>query len=236
MSASRSSAVWWAIDAVPFPRPFTIYAGNVEDVSLGAVDFARALTNSERRETEPETQRTGVEREWNRGRVGGPTAVGSNGETNGDAKVLESLRGRAEGRPQPTGRQISGRNGFGSPSATRKEHALLPRGGDACKCLVLHGFGKIPRRPYPRDGRIALWFVSVLELRATHKLMMEAHSRTSTRGDRGCYMQREYRASQAAPARASGRGSNLNAAMKRWKSDVKRRLLMNWPRAEHHRR
>src|SRR5258708_9023892 len=32
-----------------FPRPFTIYAANVEDVSLGVADFARALTNSERR-------------------------------------------------------------------------------------------------------------------------------------------------------------------------------------------
>jgi DUF1680 family protein len=36
---------------------------------------------------------------------------------------------------------------IGSPSATRKEHELLPRDRDACKCLVLHGFGKIPRLP-----------------------------------------------------------------------------------------
>jgi hypothetical protein len=42
-------------------------------------------------ETEAETQRTGVEREWNRGEVGGPAGVGSNGETNGDAKFLEKL-------------------------------------------------------------------------------------------------------------------------------------------------
>ena len=32
-----------------FPRPFTIYAGNVEDVSLGVGDFAKVLTNSGRR-------------------------------------------------------------------------------------------------------------------------------------------------------------------------------------------
>src|ERR1039458_9453305 len=49
MSASRSSAVWWDYRRGLFPRPFTIYAGNVEDVSLGAGDFARALTNAERR-------------------------------------------------------------------------------------------------------------------------------------------------------------------------------------------
>ena len=30
----------------PFPRPFTIYARNLEDVSLGVGDFAQALTNS----------------------------------------------------------------------------------------------------------------------------------------------------------------------------------------------
>src|ERR1035438_7157305 len=49
MSASRSSAVWWDYRRGLFPRPFTIYAGNVEDVSLEAGDFARALTNAERR-------------------------------------------------------------------------------------------------------------------------------------------------------------------------------------------
>ncbi len=37
------------IDADLFPRPFTIYARNVEDVSLGVFNFALALTNSERR-------------------------------------------------------------------------------------------------------------------------------------------------------------------------------------------
>jgi hypothetical protein len=42
-------AVWWDYRRGSFPRPFTIYAGNVEDVSLGVGDFARALTNSERR-------------------------------------------------------------------------------------------------------------------------------------------------------------------------------------------
>ena len=42
-------AVWWDYRRGSFPRPFTIYARNVEDVSLGVCDFARALTNSERR-------------------------------------------------------------------------------------------------------------------------------------------------------------------------------------------
>ena len=32
-----------------FPRPLTIYAKDVEDVSLGVSDFARALTNAESR-------------------------------------------------------------------------------------------------------------------------------------------------------------------------------------------
>ena len=49
MSALRLSAVWWDYRRGSFPRPFTIYAGNVEDVSLGFGDFARELTNSERR-------------------------------------------------------------------------------------------------------------------------------------------------------------------------------------------
>jgi hypothetical protein len=40
--------------------------------------------------TEPETQRTGAEQGWNRGGVGGPTVVGSNVETNGDAKLFET--------------------------------------------------------------------------------------------------------------------------------------------------
>ena len=44
-------------------------------------------------ETELETQRTGAEKEWNGARVGGPTEAGSNGETNGDAKLFETLGG-----------------------------------------------------------------------------------------------------------------------------------------------
>ena len=66
------------------------------------------------RETEPETQRTGAETGWNRGRVGRPTAVGSNGETNGDAKFYERLRGRAGGCRQQTGTQMNGAKEFGS--------------------------------------------------------------------------------------------------------------------------
>jgi len=129
----------------PFPHPFTIYAGNVEDVSLGAGDFARALTNSQRRN---QRRRERAEKEWNRGRVGGPTAVGSNGETNGDAKVFESLRGRAEGRRQPTGRQISGGNGISSPSATRREQRLFAGRETAVSCWFSIGFGKISGRPF----------------------------------------------------------------------------------------
>src|ERR1017187_9982845 len=49
MSALRSMRRLVGLSTRSFPRPFTIYAGNVEDVSLGAGDFARALTNSERR-------------------------------------------------------------------------------------------------------------------------------------------------------------------------------------------
>jgi len=42
-------AVWWDYRHGSFPRPFTIYARNVEDVSLGAGDLSQALTNSGRR-------------------------------------------------------------------------------------------------------------------------------------------------------------------------------------------
>jgi hypothetical protein len=60
---SRRRAVWWDCRG-SFPRPFTIYAGNVEDVSLGVGDFARALTNSERRNQrrrERALRRSGIE-------------------------------------------------------------------------------------------------------------------------------------------------------------------------------
>jgi|SRR5579872_2976617 len=53
------------------------------------------------RKTEPETQRTGAERAWNRGEIGGPTAVGSNGETNGDGEVLRKTT-RTRGRVPST--------------------------------------------------------------------------------------------------------------------------------------
>ena len=64
MSALRSSAVWWDYRRGSFPRPLTIYAGNVEDVSLGVRDLARALTNSERRNRR--RRERGAETEWNR--------------------------------------------------------------------------------------------------------------------------------------------------------------------------
>lgn len=54
----------------PFPRPFTIYAGNVEDVSLGVGDFAQALTNSGRRN----------QRRRERARRRGGTEAGSAGQ------------------------------------------------------------------------------------------------------------------------------------------------------------
>ena len=92
MSASRSSAVWRGYRGA-FPRPFTIGAGNAEDVSLGVGDCARALTNSGRRE--PETQRTGGERVWNRDKVGGPTVAGSKRRDGRRRKFFEILRQRA---------------------------------------------------------------------------------------------------------------------------------------------
>ena len=49
MSALRSTRRLVGLSTRSFSRPFTIYAANVEDVSLGFGDFARALTNSERR-------------------------------------------------------------------------------------------------------------------------------------------------------------------------------------------
>src|ERR1035441_2395585 len=62
--------------------------------------------------------RWGAEVAWNPVGLGGPTAAGSNGETNGDREFFERLR-RSGGRCRPpTGTQISGGKGFGSPSAT----------------------------------------------------------------------------------------------------------------------
>ena len=59
-------AVWWDYRRGVFPRPFTIYAGNVEDVSLGLCDYARALTNSEgqdQRRGDGAARRSGTEAE-----------------------------------------------------------------------------------------------------------------------------------------------------------------------------
>jgi len=74
---------------------------------------------NQRGETETETQRTCAETGWNRGGVGEPTPVGSNGETNGDAKFCKRLRGRAGRCHQPTGTRIIGREGIGSSGRTR---------------------------------------------------------------------------------------------------------------------
>jgi hypothetical protein len=40
MSAMRSSAVWWDSRRGSFPRPLTIYAGSVENVSGRGADSA----------------------------------------------------------------------------------------------------------------------------------------------------------------------------------------------------
>jgi hypothetical protein len=87
--------------------------------------------------TEPETGRRGAEREWNPAGLGGPTVVGSNRETNGDRKFFERLRRRAGRRRQPTGTQISGGKGFGSPSATLQEIESRPTARDAAKSLIM---------------------------------------------------------------------------------------------------
>ena len=51
--------------------------------------------------------------------------VGSNGETNGDGKFFERLRRRGGRCRQPTGTQISGGKGFGSPNRFRTQGLLV---------------------------------------------------------------------------------------------------------------
>ena len=93
MSASRSSAVWWDYRRGLFPRPFTIYAGNVEDVSLGVGDFARALTNAERRNQRrgdgarrgSGTRQDSAGQPW-RARTEGRTEAGSSSKDYADAQ------------------------------------------------------------------------------------------------------------------------------------------------------
>jgi hypothetical protein len=110
-------AVWWDIDAGRFRvRSLNIYARNVETVSLGIRNPARAL---QRTKKEPETPRTRAELE-------GPTLVGSNVETNGDWKFLERLRGRAGRCRQPTGTQITGGKEFGSVGQSPGGRLVLP--------------------------------------------------------------------------------------------------------------
>ena len=86
--------------------------------------------------TEPETQRRGAEVAWNPVGLGGPTVAGSNGETNGDAKFFERLRRRGGGCRQPTGTQISGGKGIGSPSATSQEIEIDVRDQTVRKPLI----------------------------------------------------------------------------------------------------
>ena len=87
-------------------------------------------------ETEPETQRTGAEKEWNRGGLGGPTAVGSNGEANRDGKFFETLEGARRSLPSTNSRRISGGREFGSPRATLQEIEIRVRDQRVCKRLV----------------------------------------------------------------------------------------------------
>jgi len=87
----------------------------IQDVSLGVGDFARALTSSERRNQR--CGRWGAEMAWNPVGLGGPTAAGSNGETNGDAKFFERLRRRA-GRC----RQRAPKSAEGKDLAPRERH------------------------------------------------------------------------------------------------------------------
>src|ERR1035437_10213731 len=103
--------------------------------------------------TEPETGRRGAEREWNPAGLGGPTVVGSNRETNGDRKFFERLRRRAGRCRQPTGTQMSGGKGFGSPNGTRT-YDLLVDGGETSENPSLRAHNKkAPPRPKP-GGRV----------------------------------------------------------------------------------
>jgi hypothetical protein len=62
------------------------------------------------RQTEPETQRTGAATAGNRGRVAGPKAAASNGETNRDGKFFETLRWLRDDAVNKPHRKIRGEN------------------------------------------------------------------------------------------------------------------------------
>jgi hypothetical protein len=149
MSASRSSAVWWDYRRGLFPRPFTIYAGNVEDVSLGGGDFARALTNAERRN---QRRGDGAQRGSGTGQdsAGQPSWARTERrtETGSSSKDYADAQGRCR---QPTGTQISGGKGFGSSGRTRTSYPLVHSGeitplfsvSRSCSVVVCN-----PVRPY----------------------------------------------------------------------------------------
>ena len=115
----------------------------------------------------------GRAQEWRKG----PSSTLSQTETPEAAKLAQTCGLRADVGRQQTAAETFTAERIGSPSATCKEHELLPRDRDACKYLVLHDFGKIPRRlSRAATRRIALWFLFGLELQARHKLMREAPS------------------------------------------------------------
>jgi len=91
---------------------------------------------NKRREAEPETQRNGRDRPWNRRALGGPTVASWNGETNGDANVFERLRGRAERCRQQSGVNQR-REWFGSSRATLQETEIVARKQRVCKPLII---------------------------------------------------------------------------------------------------
>ena len=112
MSAMRSSAVWWDYRRGLFPRPFTIYAANVEYVSFGVGDRARALTNAGRR-NQRRRERGAEQSGTGQDSAGQPWRARTERRTE-TRKFFERLRGRAGRCRQQTGTQISGGKGFGS--------------------------------------------------------------------------------------------------------------------------
>jgi hypothetical protein len=103
------SALIRAIKPANCCTPISIRASPRTEPACGTLSISGRLGSvpvNETAETEPETQRTGVKRRWNRGSIGTPRIATSNRETDRERKFFERLNRRRGVIPQPVSKSL----------------------------------------------------------------------------------------------------------------------------------
>jgi hypothetical protein len=133
MSATRSMRRLVGYRRGSFPRPLTIYAAHVEDVSLGFADCPRALTNSERYKQDTEN---GRKEAVESGSTRHADRTGVKTERRTETQVLRNTTPNAEGRGV---NKLSGKSVEGerlAPQVGLEPTTLrLTAVGESCKYL-----------------------------------------------------------------------------------------------------